>query len=286
MQRILVAANLTPAGMLAIRRACDLASGHCADVRLVHVVKPSARTGEVDAAQTRADEAAREAAVHYPCVGEVSACVLKGALVDAVCREAEAYRADLIVAGAHADRDWRDSLFGTAGERIMHAAGPPVLIVRHDATGPYRRVLAAVDTGMGAAGPLRLACQISSADTIFAVHAFAPNLSGLVRAGGKAGLQDLEQRELEKAVRDALAGRTDLSVHVQAAALPGDPTSAMISAWEVFRPDLLVVASHGRSGLARILVGSVADSMIDQLPFDMLVQRLPAGTAADSSTGS
>jgi len=286
MQRILVAADLTSRGMPIIDRACDLASRQCADVRLVHVVKPSADTGEVRAVQAQADSAANAAAGRYPCVGEVNAFIRKGALIDVLLHEAALYRPNLIVIGAHAGRAWSDSLFGTAGERIMHEAEPPVLIVRHDATAPYRRVLAAIDTGVDVAGPLQLAGLISSVGAIFAVHAFVPDLSALVRAGGAAGLQDLEQRELEKAVHDALTGRDDLSVQVRAAALPGDPASVMASAWEAFHPDLLVVASHHRSGLARLLWRSVADSLIDALPFDMLVQRLPAIAAARSTTRS
>jgi nucleotide-binding universal stress UspA family protein len=43
--------------------------------------------------------------------------------------------------------------------------------------------------------------------------------------------------------------------------------------------DLLVIATHGRSGLTRLVLGSVAEQVVRQADCPVLVVRSQAGTA-------
>ena len=44
--------------------------------------------------------------------------------------------------------------------------------------------------------------------------------------------------------------------------LPGDPISAILEELKETKPDLVVVGTHGRTGLSHLLMGSVAEKLV------------------------
>ena len=59
----------------------------------------------------------------------------------------------------------------------------------------------------------------------------------------------------------------------------GDPREAIVHAAKVEQAELIVMGSHGRSGLAKLMLGSVASYVLSHAPCSVLVVKLPAGTA-------
>lgn len=53
----------------------------------------------------------------------------------------------------------------------------------------------------------------------------------------------------------------------------GDPEAGLNSYVERHNPDLIVVGTHGRTGLRRAVIGSVAGRLIATLPRDVLGVR-------------
>jgi nucleotide-binding universal stress UspA family protein len=62
--------------------------------------------------------------------------------------------------------------------------------------------------------------------------------------------------------------------------LQGDPREALIDAAKAVGADLLVVGSHGRSGIARLVLGSVASHVVSHAPCNVLVVKLGKKPAA------
>ena len=58
----------------------------------------------------------------------------------------------------------------------------------------------------------------------------------------------------------------------------GDLGSQVASAALRFHADLIVVGTHGRHGLGRVLLGSGAEDIVRKAPVPVLVVRLPAAT--------
>jgi nucleotide-binding universal stress UspA family protein len=56
----------------------------------------------------------------------------------------------------------------------------------------------------------------------------------------------------------------------------GDPRSAIVEAAETWRADLIVMGSHGRSGLDRFLLGSVSERVARHAPCSVEIIRPPA----------
>jgi nucleotide-binding universal stress UspA family protein len=79
--------------------------------------------------------------------------------------------------------------------------------------------------------------------------------------------QDLVSR-FEREVRD-------VGFQTHATVVEGDPRTALIEAAKELRTDLLVVGSHGRTGLSKLVLGSVASHVVVHAPCSVLVVKRP-----------
>ena len=55
----------------------------------------------------------------------------------------------------------------------------------------------------------------------------------------------------------------------------GSPVTEILAVAEDKKVDLIVMASHGRTGLSRLLMGSVAEGVMREAPCPVLVVRQP-----------
>ena len=60
----------------------------------------------------------------------------------------------------------------------------------------------------------------------------------------------------------------------EAKVVQGDPRTALIDTARSEGADLIVVGSHGRTGLAKLLIGSVASHVVTHAPCSVLVVKL------------
>jgi nucleotide-binding universal stress UspA family protein len=56
-----------------------------------------------------------------------------------------------------------------------------------------------------------------------------------------------------------------------------DPARAILAEMDARRADLVAIATHGRSGMARLRLGSVADKVVRAAPCPVLVARPATG---------
>ena len=86
--------------------------------------------------------------------------------------------------------------------------------------------------------------------------------------------KDLEKgarAELDKTFTDEMRGFTDIE-HV---ILKGNPYEELSKFAEANKVDLIVLATHGRTGLDRLLFGSTAEQVVRYAPCPVLSVRLP-----------
>jgi nucleotide-binding universal stress UspA family protein len=80
--------------------------------------------------------------------------------------------------------------------------------------------------------------------------------------------------EAEKHLQDFLTEkRKPASVTVETRIVRGDPFWAICQAAEQEHADLIVMGSHGRTGLAHVLLGSVAERVVRHAPCPVLISR-------------
>ena len=76
----------------------------------------------------------------------------------------------------------------------------------------------------------------------------------------------------------------DPSVPVVHRMLTGDPASAILRTAGREDVDLIVMGTHGRRGITRLLMGSVAEEVVRKAPCPVLTVKQPAGVPAHAST--
>jgi nucleotide-binding universal stress UspA family protein len=86
--------------------------------------------------------------------------------------------------------------------------------------------------------------------------------------------KELRQRALEFVERIASKLRKKEGLKVETAIRDGHPRTGIVDEARKWRADLIVLGSHGRTGLKRLLLGSVAASVVGHAPCSVEVVRL------------
>ena len=84
--------------------------------------------------------------------------------------------------------------------------------------------------------------------------------------------QEAAARELAERASAELRGS---GIEVAPVMVAADPRSALIDEAREEHADLIVVGSHGRSGLSKLLLGSVASHVVAHAPCSVLVVKAP-----------
>jgi nucleotide-binding universal stress UspA family protein len=117
------------------------------------------------------------------------------------------------------------------------------------------------------------------------VHAWQPPLASLPFGAtlplsvDEGEIDAAARAELDQLVDAALAEQGEPSPEVTRTTLPGAAGPTLI---DIARDaDLLVVGSHGRTGLARLMLGSVAHACVEHASCPVVVIRLHDGSSRD-----
>lgn len=79
-----------------------------------------------------------------------------------------------------------------------------------------------------------------------------------------------EARQIES---EAIAKYADSGVGIETKVLEGDPSLAVLDLAKNENADLIVMGSHGRTGLKRLWLGSVAESIVQGATIPILIVR-------------
>lgn len=204
--------------------------------------------------------------------------LLESPPAEAILRAAEAHDAYLVVMATHGRSGLSRWAIGSVAEHVIHRSRRPIVLVRSGATAPFalRHIAVLLDGSAAAlevfdvAEPLARAFE---ADVILVHVAGDPQLDGFdaARDGDVAAVTD--QLAVE-AVRLRAAG-IDAATRVMDG---GDVTAAM-QALADEGVDLIALTTHGRTGVMRLALGSVADQVVRHAPLPVLLQRIRGANA-------
>lgn len=217
--------------------------------------------------------------------------VLAGHVVEALEAEAGACRADLVVMATHGRGILTRAWLGSVADAFLHQTNRPVLLVRprdEEASDPldditYRKVLIPLDGSELSESVLDHALQLGALFDAsyhlvrivpYALDVVSPYLpttfqmnQDLVEEARTSALDYLE----EHADRLRSRGLTvECSVRVDAQAGHG-----ILKEGEAHECDLIAMATHGRSGLRRAILGSATDKVLRGTHVPLLLHRHP-----------
>ena len=97
--------------------------------------------------------------------------------------------------------------------------------------------------------------------------------------GRPTGRIDQLRADRELVARQLVTHGRESGVRVTFLIWQGDPAEAIVDAARSEAVDLVVVGSHGRGSVGRLLIGSVSDQVVRDSPCPVLVVRGPRPTA-------
>jgi len=198
--------------------------------------------------------------------------------VTAVCDFAKASEADLVVVGTHGRQGLEALVMGSVAERIARHASCSVLAARplRNPKRQERHVLVCTDFSTASQATLYQSGQLRKlfGNRITMLHVFASAAQPLLRDHpGRRSLGDettlgLLRRALDDLNQRYYGGRADPAL------VEGDhPADAIVAYAEAREVDLIVVGTHGRTRLSRLLIGSVAERVARTADCSVWVSR-------------
>lgn len=136
----------------------------------------------------------------------------------------------------------------------------------------YERILVPTDGSTGTAHVALQAIDLAEqyGATIHALHVVDETVEGLATDAGEQ-LRKQGQQAVDQIERMAQAHGVDAVTVVE----EGDPAEDIVAYAEAEDVDLIVTGTHGRSGVRRRLIGSVAERLVRRAPCPVMTVRLP-----------
>jgi nucleotide-binding universal stress UspA family protein len=297
LKKILVGVDFSPESDAAVKQALNIARHTGAQIVLLHVgVIPEDPSGVPDSmagtaaaynkvvkdqlAEDRNQlEVLRERIDGQGC--EVSHMVVDGFADTALVDAAGEVGADLIAVGTHGRTGIKRFLLGSVAERVVRLAPCSVLVARPatEAAGGYGKILVPTDFSPTADRALDAALTLAAPGAgIDLLHCWQlPPLAGVYYAPVKAvddvyeGVRKSITESVEAASQELLARHRGADAKLGFHAVEESAAHGIQQWLEDHAYELVVTGSHGRRGVRRFLLGSVAESTVRHAPCSVLV---------------
>lgn len=280
-RKMLVAVNGSAAGTHALREAFRLAAHEKSWITVVSVAPPY--EGDLDMVGI----GAIQQAVRQPCeraLAEAAAAARAArVLVKTVCEEgephkrivelAEAENSDLIVVGRREARGAERVFMGSVTARVIGYSRQDVLVVPYGAEVEWSAILLATDGSAHSSGAAEKAVGLARAygGTLIAVSVVdvPPELYGEA------------PQALEELIGKARGYAAEAAAQAEAAGVSactlvreGEAHRVLIDLAREMKASVIVVGSHGRTGVRKFLMGSVTEKVVAHAGCPVFVARL------------
>jgi nucleotide-binding universal stress UspA family protein len=287
-EKILLPLDGSPFSERALPYALRLASATGARLILMHAtvpsVKPRAPSFDVEAFARRL----REGQVVVPFTSSrgveitgIAQDIFDDREAEGICAAAREHGADLIVMSTHAHGTIGRWLHGGVAVQLLAQSPIPVVLIPPTCDHVWPddgslRVLVPLDGSRFAEEILEPACQLTEAmnASLLLVGASGPLESAFadgvpsIRTGFGAALHETHEYLDQVAARLRAGGRT-----VMVDAEVGRPRAIIESMGQRRHVDLIAMATHGRTGVARVALGSVAADLLHESTIPLLLWR-------------
>ncbi|MGD2121617.1 MAG: universal stress protein [Gemmatimonadota bacterium] len=191
---------------------------------------------------------------------------------------------DLIVMGTHGRRGVRRLLMGSVAAEVVRMAPCSVLTVHgsrgSEPVGDFRHILMPVDFFLPSIGALGVACAFAKqyGSDLHIAHVLGDVLHPAFYNMGATRPSDLQPEilsettsALESLLREAgNCGNIQTECHV----LEGHPAREIVRFARDHTTDLIVLASHGHTGIKHVLLGGTAEKVISGVECPVLVVKV------------
>jgi nucleotide-binding universal stress UspA family protein len=288
METILVPLDGSPFGEHALPAALAIARRQPTRIALAHVhqlIIPTVAAAEAPMFDPTPDELLRQQEMAYLedvsrrlgaiWDGPITRTMLEVPVADALTYHAEMIGASLIVLSTHGRGGVARAWLGSVTDRLIRQSPVPTLVVRPGPDAPdlaheppMRHVLIPLDGSPLAEKAIDLAMEVGRLTKAHytLVQVVEPGLrSFLINGAEPTADVETESAAWRRATEylDTVAARLRAEgLTVWSEARIGNPPASILESAAVNGADLIAMTTHGRGGVARLLMGSVADKVL------------------------
>jgi nucleotide-binding universal stress UspA family protein len=196
-----------------------------------------------------------------------------------IVQQVQEHRADLVVMGTHGRSAPGRWFYGSVADAVLRTSPVPVIVVPPAAcatcaTGALNRILVALDGSGLAEASLAPATELASAfgSEILLVE-LVPFPPYSLFDGGAMGAFEPERDlgDSENYLQQIARRLRSKGIQVRTLAELAKPDIAIAEIAKAERSDLIAMATHGRGGLARLVLGSVATGTLQRTTVPLLL---------------
>jgi nucleotide-binding universal stress UspA family protein len=194
----------------------------------------------------------------------------EGLAYEKIIEVAEEEKCNLIVMGRSGTSSIERSLMGSVTAKVIGHFSGRSLVVPKDSEVGWKNILVATDGSEYSDAALDEAVNYAKSygGHLNIINAVYTNDEFLANAPDVVEKMISKAKEALEETRERVAGHgVDASVYVR----EGEPYKAIVDLAEELNIDTIVMGSHGRTGLKRILMGSVTSRVIGHSPCPIMV---------------
>jgi len=200
--------------------------------------------------------------------GEVATAVTEGYPPTSIIAYAQEWDADLIIVGSHGHSGISRFLLGSVAQSVVRGAHCSVEIVRERSVdrSAGMRILLATDGSEHSAGAARSVAsrpwpEGTEVKVVCSVKVIVPAADPWFAVGDAGPLLEEHSRQAREYVEESEKMMRDAGLKVSSAVLTDGAKASIVDEAREWGADLVVLGSHGRRGLNRILMGSVSEAV-------------------------
>ena len=255
------------------------------------VPAPAAPPGVPTANETRARREAEEyltevaARIAGPAIVETA--VFEADAADSIVEETRLRKVDLVVMSTHGSSGMRRVVYGSVADRVMRRVDVPVLLIPPGCQvartlSKTPRIVVPLDGSDLSKEALGPAFDLASAlgGEVILAHVIVPPTYTYADVPSYVLYDPSEDRKAARRYLEGVAeGVQAIGVAVSLHDAIGIPASTITAIALETEADLIVMATHGRGGISRLLMGSVATEVIRCASVPVMIVR-PAAVRA------
>jgi nucleotide-binding universal stress UspA family protein len=269
--RVLAAIDNRPSSQAIIDAILKMHWREGTEIHLITILSTDAKNGADDRAPSGSVEEIENLAVNLH--EALSHCAVTfiarhGDPKTTILELAEDLQAELIVIGSNCKNTMERLLIGSVCQAVLNRASCPVIVAKtpcglaQEAAPGFRNILIPVDNSAFSDAAVKWLANFS----------WAQNTQFVVAAAVE---QDTDFEEVNQTLNKRAA---DLSANlrtnkVTTVTAPGEPGQAIIDLARECNADLIVMGSHGRTGLKKVILGSVSQAVSQVAPCAVAIVR-------------
>lgn len=203
-----------------------------------------------------------------------------------IVQHSDEFDPDLIIMCAHGHSGLHDFVVGSIAQQVIASGSIPVLLIRPEnfegrQFDGFSKILAALDgnpeheSGFEAASELAIELKaeihlvqvVPTLSTLSARH----SATGTLLPAATSALLDIDEDNAFEYLEEKLSQLKARGIHASAEVQRGDPAKEVVQSASVNDSRLIVLGTHGKSGMNAFWTGSVAPKIVEQTTLPILL---------------